>query len=237
MGAEAGQALSEIIRRKEIERRGCEGLFLWGIGNSLGSNLALLRRCAVESCVVFSPMRSKPRVADSSPATLRLWLSYIDGSGRERELPTASLVTSRARTTGGHAKDAHYALICESRSAIDQGPCGEFDASTLVNLASGRPVGASQVTSVVRLGVARDAPALRYSIGFMAKLQGPGQVRLARSAEINPEELVDAVNAAEGSDVGAWKAAVSKLKRAAVPRAKEPLWLHSRSEQIELFAA
>lgn len=236
MGAEAGEGLAQIIRRKEIERRGCDGVFLWGVGNSLGRSLTLLRDVSAEPVVVFSSMRSKARVADSSPAALRLWLSYINENGEEQGLPPASLVTSRSHTSGGRAKESHYALICTAKNPLDNGPAGNIDASALVNLASGRPVGSSQVTSVVRVGPASSAPVMHYCVNFVAKLQGPGQVRLARSAEIDAAELTDALHAAERCDVAEWKVALAKLKRAATLRSQYPNWFQNKPTQANFFA-
>ena len=36
MQAEAGQGLAAIVARKEAERAAVDGIFWWGIGNSLG---------------------------------------------------------------------------------------------------------------------------------------------------------------------------------------------------------
>lgn len=66
MGAEAGQVLAAIIRRKEYERQLGNGVFAWGIGNALGTAVAELANTlgGRDPVVIFSPMLSKAKADD-----------------------------------------------------------------------------------------------------------------------------------------------------------------------------
>jgi len=236
MGTESGEGLSQIIRRKEVERRAGRGIFLWGVGNPLGRALAALTKVSDQPVVLFSAMRSKPRPVDSAPSALRIWLSYVAEDGREQEIPGTSLLTSRSLTAAGRAKESHYALVCTTDGPIDAGPAGELDASGLVNLVSGRPVGSSQVTSVVRQMKGAVSGGTAYPINFVAHMHGPGQVRLARSAEVQSGDLSAALSAADGNDIEGWIAALTELKRIAARRSDYPSWMRKRRLQSELFA-
>lgn len=185
MGTEAGQSLGAILRRKELERQAGNGMFAWGIGNSLGTSAELAKKFSPsrDVNVLFTPMKSSPKNTDENPPNLLLWLAYLQRDGRVEDLPGHVLVTSR----GGGGKRAHYALLCRSDATItDQVDGGTFDAVYATNLVSSNPVGASQVTSIVRYAQqSRDwtrsqSPLKKpYRIAFRAKFFGEGFVRLA----------------------------------------------------------
>jgi hypothetical protein len=239
MGTEAGEHLSSIVRRKELERRACGGMFFWGVGNPMGAGLAALRGHAPEPTVVFSAMKSKPASADETPSGLLLWLSYIDGCDRETELPACSLVTSRSVTVGGRPKEVHYALVCSTQATICTEPVGDLDAGQLVNVLSGRPVGSTQITAAVSLTPKRRPNPSTYQINFVAKLSGPGQVRLARYAPITSTDLIHAWEAAERGSLRGWRSAVTALKADVDRRARYPQSLSRQLQQatLELIAA
>lgn len=178
MGTEAGQSLDLILRRKELERRSGQGLFAWGIGNSLGVAAILARQEARsnEVEVLFTPMRSAAKHADVSPTQVLLWLSYHNEDGVETRLPSHMVITSR-----GSGRRSHYALLCEGRSDITiPGNLGVIDSNRAKNFASLNPLGASQVTAVVRYQTAcNELPEKHYPVTFRAKLHGAGFVRLA----------------------------------------------------------
>ena len=150
-GTEAGETIEEILARKEDERRRNGGIFLWGVGNALGPSMRelILREARPE--VLFSPILSKPRFADVSPARLAAWHGGRDLSGSPVELPSCSVVTSRFEA--GSEKGSHYALVCRSETPLKLDPegCAILPLRKLKNLLTGRKVGASQVSAVVTL--------------------------------------------------------------------------------------
>ena len=182
MGTEAGQPLETILRRKELERQAGGGVFAWGIGNSLGSSPAFAKKAALdgEVDILFSPMKSSPKVIDVEPAQLVLWLSYLSLETGLVDLPTHMLVTSRGSAASGMAKRSHYALICEKREEIGSDrELGTIDARFARNLVSLNPLGASQVTAMVRYKQ-DDVSSLEkaYPISFRARMHREGMVRL-----------------------------------------------------------
>lgn len=213
IGTESGESLGAIIRRKEVERAACDGIFFWGVGNSVGTSLSTLKRLTEKGSAVFSRMRSRAKAADAEPSRLLIWLSYEGTDGNSHPLPTYSFVTSR---DSGHLADsrrAHYALVCESSIGIDEEPVGELDASALVNLRSGKPVGYSQVTSVVARNGSTDADPMTYPVTFTADLVGPGQVRLADPVEISAEDVARVAATAKKGSLVEWKRAVVAAKK------------------------
>lgn len=149
MQAEAGQGLTDIVRRKELERTLGAGQFWWGIGNPLGENLTRLVARDPAPPVLFSIMRGRPKREDTTPDAVVAWTAYLDASGRLAPLPAQVLVTSRASTAGGD-KRRHYALVCRADRPLALATLGELDATHYRNLGSEAPrVGASQVTAVV----------------------------------------------------------------------------------------
>jgi hypothetical protein len=188
MQAEAGQPLEEIIARKDLERRASDGLFFWGVGNAPALMSRGLARTGAKVPVLFSIMKSKPKAVDAAPTRVWLWRRYFDCHGRERPVPPAVVVTSRGTPLGG-PKRHHAALICRSdgplRLAVD-GRC--FDPGAYRNAGpGGAPVGASQVTSLLRaIGPERDHSA--YRVNLSAWLADSYWVRLTDPVELTPEQ-------------------------------------------------
>lgn len=184
MGTEAGQSLSAILHRKEMERCSGGGTFAWGIGNSLGGSAELAKRMSStgEVDVLFTPMKSPPKAIDQTPSELLLWQYYLDRSGSALPLPEHMLVTSR----GGGDKRTHYALLCQSESPLEERyDQGSFDPSGVRNLASMNPVGASQVTSVVRYRGEPTTNDKSYRVAFKARLFADGFVKLVNPVVMN----------------------------------------------------
>lgn len=213
IGTESGESLQVIIRRKEVERKACGGVFFWGVGNSVRTSLPTLRRLSPTSSVLFSEMRSKPKAIDIGPSRLLLWLAFEDEAGNRHPLPPHSFVISRGVADGAASNRAHYALICRTESAIDKEPVGELDATALVNIRSGRPVGYSQVTSVVALNGSAASQPMHYPVTFKATLSGAGQVRLTDCVEISTDDVAVVSESAETGNLAAWKRAVGDTKR------------------------
>lgn len=182
MHAEAGQALSAIIQRKEIERRAGEGLFFWGVGNAPSIVVGALARLQQPVEVVFSIMKSRPRSADLNPSRTFVWRRYIGQDGGVRPLPPHVLVTSRADSATG-PKTRHFALMCWSDRPLSIEYGRPFDPSSFLNAGgAGAPVGASQVTALLRR-TSRGTSRTDYEANLRAWLVGDYWVRLADPVE------------------------------------------------------
>jgi hypothetical protein len=178
-GTESGEAIEDIVARKERERIANGGVFLWGIGNSIAPAVRELVRSTSSPYVAFSPMRSKPKSIDVSPPSLITWTGATTLNGDEWKIPEGSRVVSRGTGEGQRAKTSHYALVCQSSEplALDSG-AGDLVYEALVNLLSGTKLGHSQVTAVVRRASAGVANPTTYSVALVAKLVFPYFVRL-----------------------------------------------------------
>lgn len=212
MGTEAGQSLSDILKRKEIERIANDGLFVWGIGNSLGDSIRFLMETNPQPKVLFSKMLSSPKNIDVKPEKVYLWLSYTNEHGEKIPLPKYSLVTSRANTEARGLKKKHYALLCKSQNTITTEPKKSLYKDSLVNLLSGKKVGASQVTSVVKTIPYKQKEGAQYEVSFEAELMASGQVVLSDFVVITNDELQNLYNCAKNNNVSGWKQKIIKLK-------------------------
>jgi hypothetical protein len=173
-GPEAGEAIDQILARKEAERTAGGGIFYWGIGNAVGAAMtALLAECD-EPELLFSPIAGSPRRVDVAPSSTVRWLAGDDLVGERVELPDSARVTSGWEPTRPNA--ARYALVCSSSKPIELADRGELRFDALRNLCSGAPVGASQVTAVVRHEGPNSGRA--YPVALRAKLVWPYLLRL-----------------------------------------------------------
>jgi hypothetical protein len=170
-GTEAGEPADAILVRKERERAGNEGVFFWGIGNSVAPAIAelLLRDRLPE--VLFSPIRGRPRPADVAPENVVAWTAAESLDGRRFKLPAGVHVTSREAR-------AHYALVCGDDAPLAFSNHGALDFGALRNLVSGRGVGASQVTAVVSRAPRARRTGPSYRVALRARLVEPYFVRL-----------------------------------------------------------
>ncbi|MGE5548239.1 MAG: hypothetical protein ACM33T_15140 [Solirubrobacterales bacterium] len=183
MQSEAGQGLTAIIARKEAERKAGNGVFWWGIGNSLGTAVHDAARLSGGHLpVLFSKMLSRPKAQDSAPDSVVLWTKWVDGDGQEQDVPPHVLVTSRA----AEGKRNHYALACYSKSALTIKDHGPFDPTNCRTLA-GKCPGASQVTALLTGPIAphEQGP---YSEGFQVSLIAPYMVKLVDGRLLDPTE-------------------------------------------------
>ncbi len=178
-GTESGESIERILERKEMERLAHDGMFLWGIGNSVGPAVRELVRCEPRPMVLFSPMRSRPKSIDVEPSAVLNWTRALTLNDEEWRIPTGLQVLSRAATDAGIHKRSHYALVCRSELPlkVNEG-CGDLDFHELVNLLSHSRLGHSQVTSVVQRKASPGAVRTRYPIGFAAELVYPYFIRL-----------------------------------------------------------
>lgn len=179
-GTEAGESIGSILERKEKERLAAGGMFLWGIGNSVGPAIRELILLETRPMVVFSPMRSKPKVIDVAPSSVVEWTSALDLDGLDWPIPQGIRVTSRQGSEGGREKRAHFALVCKSTLplAVSGDSCSGLIYQRLVNLKSLNKLGASQVTAVVKHLEQASMDGIRYPVAFAAELVYPYFVRL-----------------------------------------------------------
>jgi hypothetical protein len=176
-GVEAGEPVASILARKDAERGADGGIFLWGIGSSVGTRA--IRALVDEEYapeVLFSPIAGSPRLADVAPAAVVGWrravtlpgASIWDFRWEAFPLPEHAVVTSRA------SGRAHYALVCFSAAPLAvSGEEVTLDVGWVRNLVSGRPVGASQVTAVVTYKEASAAMGRVYPVAMQARLVHP----------------------------------------------------------------
>ena len=182
-GTEAGERLEDILARKERERAANGGVFLWGIGNNVGSSVGVLAKDRPPE-VLFSPISSPPRICDELPEEVLLWTNAETLGGEHFDIPSGSIVTSR----GGAQKKCHYALVCHSDRPLRLGNGnGRIFSGSLRNLVSGRQVGSSQVTSVVERH-AREPLGRAYEVAMRFRMVYPYFVRLSRSLPL-PERI------------------------------------------------
>ena len=176
-GTEAGETIQAILARKEAERQASGGVFFWGIGNSIAPAVAELVRRADEPEVLFSPIRSRPRHVDVAPGCVVRWTLAEALSGEAFELPSHASITSRWHPARPGV--ARYALVCSSALPLEIAAAERLNFGALRNLRSGAPLGASQVTAVVRRADACRGGS-EYSVAFRAALVAPYFVRLRR---------------------------------------------------------
>ena len=223
MGAEAGQTLDEILKRKELERRAGNGIFSWGIGNSLGNSYSLARREISSIDILFTPMKSPAKSIDASPEKLAIWLSYFEDKGLPKYLPEHMLVTSRAKHPSGTYKQSHYAIICKSNEDISSNEYSGFmDASLARNYSSLNSVGASQVTAIIKYQQDQyDAPTNPYKISFRAKIHDAGFVKLGTPVLIDGELETLLFDVCTSKNKSQWLYLLKKLKFLALKKASQ----------------
>ena len=187
MQTEAGQELQEIVLRKENERRAGGGLFFWGVGNApsrFASELAFKRE---DIDVVFSVMKSRPKVIDVAPKGILAWQTFFDFRNIECPLPPHVLVTSRAHAPS-RSKKMHYALICTASDELAICNQGPFDHTAYNNLGdSGLRIAPSQVT-VLAKRTREVSEAAAYQINLRAKLTGSYWIRLGQPIQIDEKK-------------------------------------------------
>ena len=182
-GTEAGQSIERILERKEAERRSNGGVFLWGIGNSVAPGIAELVRRRDDPEVLFSPIKNRPRSADVNPACVASWTVGETLAGSQFDLPRTVSVLSRC---GDEARCApHYALICSLDEPLVLADQGRLAFHALRNVVSGNPLGASQVTAVVRRVEVRDGEIGDYPVALRARLVAPYFIRLREPVTVD----------------------------------------------------
>lgn len=217
MQSEAGQALEQIIARKELERRSGDGVFFWGVGNPPAVATAALARLRTPVKAIFSIMKSRPKAIDATPKSLLVWRRYIDKYGMEKEIPPNVLVTSRG-DAGSSEKRRHYALMCYSPKPLRIEHGVGFDPKSYRNASgNGAPIGASQVTALLQK--VKESETGDYEANLTAQLTGSYWVKLADPARLDHEAMMLS-DTASGSDH--WLAIVSKIRSGPAVEQAEP---------------
>lgn len=212
MQTDAGEDINAIRKRKELERI-AGGTFWWGVGESKGQAIEMLRRTISHPEVLFSQMPSRPSAQSREPGEVFLWQSFRTPQG-ERPLPPNVAVISGG-TRNGAPKTRYYALVCESPSSILMNGGGTIDAVKLINIGeSGRPVGSSQVTAVVRHSSETAALGARpYEITARATLAFPFFAELTNPRTLSSAELRLLYDVGgNGKNVEDWLAVTKQLR-------------------------
>ncbi len=241
MGTESGQPLEKILLRKELERRAGNGLFAWGIGNSLGETANAVHQKHGMIDVLFSPMKSPAKSIDAEPGLILLWLDYYDVEVGQINLPEHMIITSRGNLTKKGNKRAHYALFCSTNNDITEQSTTEIvDANRARNFASQNQLGASQVTALVRYEAYRaDLVEKPYPVTFRATLSRAGFVRLASPVILTGELSVLYIELCNISNPKEWAKCAKYLRKKAedvridFPRQKEIFEFSSLNHESE----
>jgi hypothetical protein len=132
-------------------------------------------------------------------------------------MPRYSLVTSRGSTETMERKRGRYALLCYTDEPLTKlaDRQNAVDAARFVNLRTGRPLGASQVTAVVSRRRKRARYGLQrcYPVTVTAQLDAPEQVQLTHPVVLEasviqaPEDI-----ASRNNDIAEWKVLVDEIK-------------------------
>jgi hypothetical protein len=185
-GTEAGQSISDILRRKEDERAANGGVFYWGIGNAVGPSILELLRRTDEPEVLFSPIKSAPKRDDVIPEAVVAWTAAAGLDGAPHRLPIWSLITSRFNM----GRPRHYALVCKSNfpfkdaSAAQMADAERIAIGDLTNIVTERRLGSSQVTAVVQRRLRPGLAGAEYDVKFRARLVPPYFIQLSKPRPI-----------------------------------------------------
>jgi hypothetical protein len=187
MQAESGQELAAIVARKELERRANGGTFFWGVGNPPSQLTSGFAETHADIDVVFSVMKSRPKLVDVSPTEVWIWSAYQRPDGTRVELPQGSIVTSRGHVSSGQ-KRAHYALMCWADHELQISNLGPFNPDAYRNVGTaGGSVGNSQVTALLRR--MEDLPSGGYDVNIKAKLKGDYWVKLTSPSRLSAAQI------------------------------------------------
>jgi hypothetical protein len=219
MGVESGQELDRIVQRKELERQCNGGLFVWGVGNPLGQGIRDLVRLSAKPTVIFSPMRSAAAAIDVNPSAITLWLDYVSVTGQICPLPSASIVTSRSETPTGAVKRSHFALFCQSESALHLRSAGTINFGELRNMTTGKALGFSQVTAIVsRASDYCGVKNAEYDASLCCELAAPYSAKLCNGVQLDPDEIALLSAASEADSASLWRQFAFELKQSARKR-------------------
>jgi hypothetical protein len=230
-GTEAGQTTEHILQRKERERTANGGVFIWGIGNALGPSIRELVARVPNPQVLFSPIKSQPKAQDVEPPAVAAWTAGETLDGNDYCLPVHSLVTSRYDPSS--PKETHYALVCFSDVPITATRLQDKIAfEALMNIRTGRPIGASQVTAVVHRRSCERSLRRKgaYDVAIRAVLVPPYFVKLRHPLVLPTPATFQATN--EEWTSHAFEL-VDRQRKQADPRLRQPaIALHTVAREI-----
>jgi hypothetical protein len=223
-GPESGETANAIFARKEWERKsgkaGHTNEFWWGIGErgTAESIRHLIEKYNAES-IVFVAIKDQ-KIKGAHPPLVMVWRKYRTLAGHQNiDMPENVLVTSSVSTKDGKLKSNHFALVCNSRAAIQAANIGRFANSHYKNLTksgSGYELGSSQ------RGQRTTAPLVKSSshaitpadcdadIQFSAHFVAPYCVELQDSKRV-PYPQILALNSIKSVDQ--WLSAVAAIRR------------------------
>jgi hypothetical protein len=198
MGQDAAQPLTEIIIRKEAERKS-GGSFWWGIGTPLGDrveSVAILNGRTLPAW--FSALDAK-QAQQVSGQTVRVWKGWRSiRTGQRGIIPKHVLVLSDVKKNKKGHDLPYYALVCESDAELRLGNHGPFDPDQCLTVANGIPPGGSQRAALLTTkGKHLHGP---YQISFKANLIGPWFVRLTDHRALTASELAKVRQYKPGDD-------------------------------------
>lgn len=203
-GTEAGQTIEQILERKEEERRANNGLFLWGIGNAVAPSMRELVRVNANPEVIFSPIKSRPRMADVAPPAVVAWAGARCLEGKPFRIPESSLVTSRFDPAS--PRSCHFALVCFSERplTLNEGR-GTVSVQSMKNLLTGRTLGASQTTAIVRHDDSGCLDKGSYAITLRVRLAPPYLLELTDPVFMTTNSPESNYSALVGLRASAWR--------------------------------
>jgi len=95
VGIESGESRSSIIERKDKEREQNDGIFFWGIGNSLGEKFWDFIESTKNPSIIFLSMKAKAKDIDINPTRTFIWTKYINRKNQIIELPETIKIINR----------------------------------------------------------------------------------------------------------------------------------------------
>jgi hypothetical protein len=195
-GGLAGQPLTEIIIRKEAERKS-GGSFWWGIGTSLGATVeseAVLNGGTLAA--LFSALDAK-KAQQVSGQAVRVWNGWENiRTGQRGTIPKHVLILSTFKPEKKR-KENYYALVCQSDAELRLGNDGRFDPAQCLT-ANGVAPGTSQRAAL--LTTKGSHPHGPYQISFKANLIAPWFVSLWNPRLLTASELAKVRQYKPGDD-------------------------------------
>lgn len=207
---ESGQSLAKILLRKELERIANGGTFFWGVGNPPAKCVKYLEHSEINIPVIFSIMKSKPKIVDTTPEALYYWSGYLDNRNKYISLPKGTLVISRGKKDTEPSR--HYALICYNNDILNLTDSSLFNHLDYVNYGTnGKPVGSSQVTSILRMSESSNK-APQYKVNLKAKLVSSMWVKLCKPYKLSDEKAALLDKISEITTTEEWMAILELIK-------------------------
>ncbi|WP_289098117.1 hypothetical protein [uncultured Bifidobacterium sp.] len=210
-GPESGSSLIKNVEIKECQRRASRmrtGIFLWGVGSSIGSEaLKALLEHEESPEVLFTPIVSKGRAVDRKylnceEKNLTEWrrplIRRIEGLNIEEYSIDISCSDAPWHILDGcqvvsyeNEKKHHFALVCQSSEPLVVHAEGvdSFTSGQVCNLVSGSPVAGSQTVAVVRCDTSAKPKGRNYDVVMRARLVYPYIVKFTNPIQLKNVKL------------------------------------------------